>query len=287
MKKSIGILSLILFLTIVFAGYNFFNYRSVTQNNILTSDEKTNETNSDEKLQENDLEVKEPEKPRIHKLGDTGDDIKELQEKLRRFGYKVSEDGVFEYSTSWAIKIFQKRNSLPVDGTAGEETLYKLSLEPTEETMYKPQEVEVSEKPQDRSSEKIINTMNLTSPTNYLMWVNTKNQHTYVFSGENNNWSLIKDMPCTVGNDSTPTKKGTFYVDEKGLYFKVKGNVRCKYFTQFSGNYLFHSVPLDNNDNVLDSRLGVKVSQGCVRLSIENAKWVQDNMEFATTVFVN
>lgn len=287
MKKSIGILILILFLTSVFAGYNFFNYRQITQNNILTSDQKTNETKTDEKIEEDDPEVKEEEKPKILKMGDTGDYVKELQENLKRFGYNAPDDGVFGDTTAWAIRIFQKKNNLRVDGTAGEETLYKLSLEPTEETMYKPNKVEVSQKPQDTSSEKFINSMNLSSPTNYLMWVNTKNQHTYVFSGEKNKWSLIKDMECTVGNDSTPTIKGTFYVDEKGLYFKVHENVRCKYLTQFCGNYLFHSVPLDNKDNILDSRLGVKVSQGCVRLSIENAKWVQDNMEFATTVFVN
>ena len=48
-------------------------------------------------------------------------------------------------------------------------------------------------------------------------------------------------MDCAPGKSSTPTKKGRFTVGSKGYYFD-SGSARCFYFTQFSGNYLFHSV---------------------------------------------
>mgnify|MGYP003543343289 CR=1 FL=1 len=70
-----------------------------------------------------------------------------------------------------------------------------------------------------------------------------------IFTGSKNNWKILHSYLCTIGKKSTPTPKGTFLVGIKGLYFGVKKGYKCWYYTQFKGNYLFHSIlyNLDGN----------------------------------------
>jgi len=52
--------------------------------------------------------------------GAVGDDVIELQARLQYIGYyKGTIDGVFGYSTYWALRNFQKAYGMPVDGLAG------------------------------------------------------------------------------------------------------------------------------------------------------------------------
>ena len=68
--------------------------------------------------------------------------------------------------------------------------------------------------------------------------------------------------------------------------FDPEGGGRCFYYSQFYGDYLFHSVICDKDGNVIDGRLGCAVSHGCVRLAKENATWIYDNIPSGTTVVV-
>lgn len=59
--------------------------------------------------------------------GAVGDDVIELQARLQYIGfYNGKIDGVFGWSTYWALRNFQYRFGLPVDGLAGESTKAKL-----------------------------------------------------------------------------------------------------------------------------------------------------------------
>lgn len=61
------------------------------------------------------------------KLGDKGDAVKALQQKLISLGFlKGKADGVFGAATEQAVKDFQKQYKLTVDGKAGDETMNKL-----------------------------------------------------------------------------------------------------------------------------------------------------------------
>lgn len=222
-----------------------------------------------------------------YRFGDTGDKIREIQRNLNRFNYRISVDGAFGKSTLWAVKDFQKRNKLPQDGVVEKETLYRLSLKPTKETTYVPPKENEKAISSTSTVEAFVNNTNLSSSTGYLIWVNTKTQHTYIFTGSSKEWKLHRDMRCATGKSSTPTVKGTFKVKSKGSYFRVNENVICKYYTQFYGDYLFHTVLLNNQGKVVDGRLGMKLSHGCVRLAIENAKYIYDNIPIGTTVYVN
>ena len=61
------------------------------------------------------------------KNGSTGAEVKKMQQRLKALGYlKGSADGDFGDATEAAVKAFQARNGLTVDGKAGTATLNKL-----------------------------------------------------------------------------------------------------------------------------------------------------------------
>lgn len=123
------------------------------------------------------------------------------------------------------------------------------------------------------------------SPSNYIIMVNRGAHTVGIFQGGRGFWSNIKYWKCGNGAPGTPTVAGVFQVGAKGHYFN-SGNFRCFWFTQFYGDYLFHSVLCWPNGTVADGRLGMGVSHGCVRLAMENAKWIYDNIPTGTTVVV-
>ena len=126
------------------------------------------------------------------------------------------------------------------------------------------------------------------SSTNYLILVNRSLHKVAVYRRSEGLWSPIKKWYCGDGKSSTPTIEGSFTVGIKMLYFD-SGSARCWYATQFCGNYLFHSVLYYQNSwpsSVMDGRVGVGVSHGCVRLQVDNAEWIYDNIPRGTKVIV-
>lgn len=126
------------------------------------------------------------------------------------------------------------------------------------------------------------------SSTNWLVLVDTSRCKVGIFHGSKGNWALQRMMDCAPGKSSTPTKKGRFTVGSKGYYFD-SGSARCFYFTQFSGNYLFHSVlyaQTSSPQRVTDATMGRPASHGCVRLQLSNAKWIYDNIPRGSKVYV-
>lgn len=132
-----------------------------------------------------------------------------------------------------------------------------------------------------------VNSSDFSSPTEYFIWVDTKKIKVNIFRGSKNKWNLIYSYLCTIGKKSTPTPKGTFSIGIKGLYFGVERGYKCWYYTQFKGNYLFHSIIYNLDGSVRDGRLGMALSDGCVRLAKENAKWIYDNIPESTKVYIS
>ncbi len=125
------------------------------------------------------------------------------------------------------------------------------------------------------------------SNTKYLILVNCSTHKVGVFTGKKNAWTISKYYDCTTGASGTPTKKGTFSVGSKGKSFGTS-SYTCWYWTQWSGNYLFHSVLYKpgSMSKISDGRLGMSLSHGCVRLAIDNAKWIYNNVPRGTKVVV-
>ena len=123
------------------------------------------------------------------------------------------------------------------------------------------------------------------SSTNYLILVDITDCKVGVFTGSDYNWSLQKYWNCSPGASSTPTVTGTFTVQSKGIYFD-SGSARCYFYTQFYGNYLFHSVLYYHDGTLMDGRLGMHLSHGCVRLAYNNAYWIYSTVPRGTKVVV-
>lgn len=134
-----------------------------------------------------------------------------------------------------------------------------------------------------------INTLNIESLTSNLIYVNLKDQITYIYKGSINNWDKIKSFKCSTGIESEKTPTGIFDVRERGAwFFSDKYNQGGKYWVQFYGDCLFHSVPYNKDQSeVVDYTLGVPASHGCIRLKTEDAKWIYDNIESGTKVIIN
>ena len=65
----------------------------------------------------------------LSKYGSSGNEVRQIQEKLKRWGYyNGSIDGIFGSKTLEAVKSFQRKNGLTVDGIAGPKTLAAMGI---------------------------------------------------------------------------------------------------------------------------------------------------------------
>ena len=124
------------------------------------------------------------------------------------------------------------------------------------------------------------------SSTKWLILVDTKSNKVGIYNGSKGKWVEKKYWSCTSGARSTPTPKGTYTVKAKGLAFGH--GYTCWYYTQFYGDYLFHSVLYNpgSKTKIQDGRLGINASHGCIRLTLTNAKWIYDNIPRGTKVVI-
>jgi len=122
------------------------------------------------------------------------------------------------------------------------------------------------------------------NPGNYLIEVSLSEQKVRVFYKN----TLLKEMICSTGAPSTPTPKGTFKTSDKIKYaWLPKYNVGAYYFVRFYGSYLFHSTPFDKEGNLIETEqknLGTPVSHGCVRLDLNEEKWLYETIPSGVSV---
>ena len=124
------------------------------------------------------------------------------------------------------------------------------------------------------------------SRTPWLIMVNTTTCRVGIYRGSKGMWQQQAYWVCSVGAPLTPTVLGEYTVGIKGYVFGR--GYSCYYYTQFYGDYLFHSVLYwpGSMTSIQDGRLGINASHGCVRLDIGNAKWIYDNIPSHTKVVV-
>ena len=138
----------------------------------------------------------------------------------------------------------------------------------------------------DAKMKMVLKAQSYSSSTSYLILVNRSTCRVGIFTGAKGNWTLKHYWQCCVGKSSTPTVSGSFTVGSKGYSFGTS-SYTCYYYTQFYGNYLFHSVLYyAGTKKIKDGTMGKAVSHGCVRLTIEHAKWIYDTIPRKTKVRV-
>lgn len=93
---------------------------------------------------------------------------------------------------------------------------------------------------------------------------------------------------------SETPKSGTYNLSQKYRWRALFGGVYGQYCTRITGHILFHSVPylVQGDKSSLEyweyDKLGTSASAGCIRLTVEDAKWIYDNCPSGTQVtFLN
>lgn len=205
------------------------------------------------------------------KKGSSGVLVKKIQYILNMLGYKIRADAIFGNETENSIISYQQKYNLKVDGIVGPNTFESLLLDSG-----------------IGKEEAYINSRDFYSDTVYFIWANTIVHYVYIFKGKNREWKLMKKFLATVGKPSTPTLLGIFNVGAKGLgYGGPKYGFKVKWYIQYYKNYLFHSILINlDGKTVFDGRLGMDLSDGCIRLAEENAKYIYDNIPCKSLVLV-
>ena len=140
--------------------------------------------------------------------------------------------------------------------------------------------------------EEYINKRNISSNTEYLVWTDIYRQTTYVLKGNKNNWKLIRRMPCSTGENTTPTPRGFYTLNAKVPSFGQAKGYCCKNAFGFIGTvYLYHSILFDTSGSYIISgkkELGVeKASHGCIRLTPDDSYWMYNTVSKGTKAWIN
>ena len=144
------------------------------------------------------------------------------------------------------------------------------------------------EQPPNEVLEAYVNGRNLVSKTDHLVWVDIDRQLTHVFTGTEGNWTLRRTMPCSTGKNISPTLRGLHEIAERGEWFFNEVFDRGgENWVQFAGPYMFHSLPMDRERNIVDYTLRERRSSGCIRLSMEDSVWFYSFIKRRSAVFVH
>ena len=208
-----------------------------------------------------------PAIPAAMNSGSSGQDVIRLQRRLSLLEYYYGTlDGSYGAGTEEAVRTFQKQHKLTVSGIASAETLSVLFSDRAQKAL----------KP-------------------YVLKVSVDDQRVYAYGLDGNNeyTNLVRTMKCSTGRQGTATPTGTFENSTgpgaRWHYFK-KFDCWAQYAFYIQGDIMFHSVLYGSKEGSVTqssvNNLGRRASHGCVRLSVEDAKWIWTNCPRNTKVVV-
>ncbi|WAM34369.1 L,D-transpeptidase [Caldicellulosiruptor morganii] len=136
--------------------------------------------------------------------------------------------------------------------------------------------------------EKFVNLQIKNKKSNYFIWVDLLRLSVYLMKKENNRYVLIRTMDCTAGAEHTPTLRG--YFKSKAKIYKLyvpKYEAGLMYGLVYYGDYMIHSVTTDREGKIADNSILKRISHGCIRLSMSDAKYIYDHIPVGSVVWVN
>ncbi len=205
--------------------------------------------------------------------------IKDIQSALNNHGANLKVDGDFGVKTGMAVKEFQRKKKLTIDGIVGPRTLKALGLEDNGVyPRYAPDIMKIYRK-----------------GSNHRMVVLTLGSNlVYAFEKRDDGMHLVRIMLAATGNN----EKGNYTNLYAGVLKETPRKGAAIYGDKWEGDFavpitagdFFHSVLLRlvggkwrYDDN---SCLGKRVTHGCVRLSLEDAEWNQNFCTEGTAIIV-
>ena len=214
------------------------------------------------------------------KSGNSGSRVKELQKRMTELGYYSGPvSGNFARQTLRAVKAVQVQNGLKDTGVVDEETWNVIF---NDSRVVLPWQ---SPKPTPEPT-----------PVPFAITVDVENQVTTVYGrDEEGNYTVpVRRMLCSTGTKANPSDVGDWVLNgrhAKWCVFPTWGNSYARYWTRINASIAFHSViytavSLDAMKTASYKMLGNRASHGCIRLTVEDAKWVYDNIGEGTVVSI-
>ena len=201
--------------------------------------------------------------------GDRDAEVWRVQRRLNSLGYLYKPDGSFGALTENALRYFQRKNGLPETGAADQATQEKLF------------------------SSDALRAEEYVFP--YKIGISLDEQRVYVYQWDGSGYNeQVKKFKCSTGMEGYATPTGTYQsggkVTSGEWYYFSDYNCYAKYAYRIVGGILFHSVLYNANKqgptNSSVNALGRKASHGCVRLAVDDAKWIFENCPEGTTVVI-
>ena len=101
---------------------------------------------------------------------------------------------------------------------------------------------------------------------------------------------LVRAWRASTGRPGDDTPLGVYRIQDRGRFFWSERYQEGGFFwMRLFGNYLIHSVPVDGDGRILEAeerRLGYPASHGCVRLSLEGARWLYETVPDGALVII-
>ncbi len=197
---------------------------------------------------------------------DSSDEVRRVQSRLYTLLYldKNGVDGHLGSDSRAALKAFQSANGLKTTGRADGDTV-----------------------------DLLFSTDALANPFPYRVEVSISDQTVSVYAlNDKGGYDLQKTFTCSTGlHDSTP--RGVFlngHPVNRWHRFE-KFNCWAQYSFEVTGDIMFHSVIYSSdNENSLRSgslhALGNPASHGCIRLTVEDAKWLYEHCKRGSVVII-
>jgi len=136
------------------------------------------------------------------------------------------------------------------------------------------------------AEEKILEDIDYNDSSDFRIEVDLARQILTVFyKGE-----VLRQMICSGGAPESPTPPGEYATSQKIEYAWVERfGVGAYYWIRFFEDYLIHSVPFDENGNMIIEeyeKLGSPASHGCIRLRLEEAKWLYESLPLGVKIVI-
>ena len=214
------------------------------------------------------------------KSGSSGKLVKQLQQRMTDLGYYSGPvSGNFARQTLRAVKAIQTQNGLKDTGVVDEETW---------NVIFNDNRVVLPGHTPKPTPEP--------TPVPFAITVDVENQVTTVYGrDEEGNYTVpVRRMLCSTGTKANPSDVGDWVLNgrhARWCVFPKWGNSYARYWTRINASIAFHSViytavSLDAMKTSSYKALGSRASHGCIRLTVEDAKWIYDNIGEGTVVSI-
>ncbi|MBQ9253020.1 MAG: peptidoglycan-binding protein [Clostridia bacterium] len=214
------------------------------------------------------------------KSGSSGALVKQLQQRMTDLGYYAGPvSGNFAKQTLRAVKAIQVQNGMKETGQVDEDTWNVIF---NDRYIVMP---DATPKPTPTPT-----------PVPFAITVDVTNQVTTVYGrDEHGEYTVpVRRMICSTGTKANPSDVGDWVLNgrhAKWCVFPKWGNSYARYWTRINASIAFHSViytavSLDAMKTSSYKALGTRASHGCIRLTVEDAKWVYENIGAGTVVSI-